>query len=272
MRQAVSLSGVPATMLFALYNRASEARRPDGILKDPDSVRICDAIAHDYVRDFGKPDGLPAMRARLFDRGLKAWLVEHPGGMVVELGAGLETQCLRCDNGKVRWLSVDLPESIDVRERFIPPTERSRNLRMSALDLRWMEEVDASRGLFVTAQGLLMYFEERDVAALLTGVIERFAGVNMMFDTIPRWFSRRTLAGWGKTKHFRAPRMPWGINASEIPAQLRRWSARIAEVHVQPCSFARGAPGLIASALRVPPLRAFIPSVVRLHTLKESEP
>ena len=33
----------------------------------------------------------------------------HPAGTVVALGEGLETQFWRPDNGRVRWLSVDLP-------------------------------------------------------------------------------------------------------------------------------------------------------------------
>ena len=39
---SVALDGVPETMLWTLYNRASEARRRDALLVDPAAVRICD--------------------------------------------------------------------------------------------------------------------------------------------------------------------------------------------------------------------------------------
>jgi O-methyltransferase involved in polyketide biosynthesis len=131
----------------------------------------------------------------------------HPGGTVVELGVGLETQFQRCDDGQVRWLCIDVPEAMAVRDRFIKPTQRCHHIAKSALDLSWMDEFDAARGLFVTAQGLFMYFHEQDVRRLLVAVIERFPGVEIMFDVIPPWFSRKTLGGRGfrMAKNYVAP-------------------------------------------------------------------
>ncbi len=103
------LSGVSETMLWSLYNRASEARRPDAVLDDAGSIRIQDAIDYDFAGQFGPPAGSLAVRAAAIDRELRAWLVRHPHGLVVSLGEGLETQSRRVDNGTMRWLSVDLP-------------------------------------------------------------------------------------------------------------------------------------------------------------------
>src|SRR5580765_8789011 len=106
-----ALTGVPQTMLWALYNRAAEARRSDAFLRDPLAVTICDGIEYDYVRLFGKPDAGFAIRAVVYDKLLQRWLGEHPDSQVVALGEGLETQFQRVDNGQVHWLSVDLPEA-----------------------------------------------------------------------------------------------------------------------------------------------------------------
>ncbi len=92
-----------------LHNRASEARRPDGVLADIDSVRIHEAIEYDFAGHFGDPVGSLAVRAAEIDRALRDWLERHPDGCVVSLGEGLETQVRRVDNGRVRWLSVDYP-------------------------------------------------------------------------------------------------------------------------------------------------------------------
>lgn len=40
--------------------------------------------------------------------------------MVVALSEGLETQFWRLDNGRARWLTVDLPETIELRRRLRP--------------------------------------------------------------------------------------------------------------------------------------------------------
>ncbi len=256
------LSGVPETMLWTLHNRASEAKRPDTFLSDPDCVRIYDSIDYDYARSFGKPDESHPMRSRLFDAGLRPWLGEHPGGTVVELAAGLETQFQRCDDGQVRWLCVDVPEAIAARERFLRTTDRCRHVSKSALDLTWLDEVDDSRGVFITAQGLLMYFEPNEVERLFTAVVTRFPNADWMFDTVPRWFSKKTLKGFGKTRDYTAPRMPWGVDRDEIPGLLRRWSPRGLHVRVDSYGFARGLRGLALRVFSALPLLRNLPPVV----------
>lgn len=266
--RAVNLTGVPETMLWTLHNRAHEAKRPDSYLPDPECVRIYESIDYDYERSFGKPDGSHPMRSRIFDDVVRPWLVAHPGGTVVELAAGLETQFQRCDDGRVRWLCVDLPESIAVRRRFLPETERCRYLERSALDLSWFEEVDSSRGVFVSAQGLFMYFEELEVRRLLTQIIERFPGVELMFDTIPRWFSRKTLQGFEKTKNYTAPPMPWGVARDELESLLRSWSSNIESVHFSPYGYQRGLGIHIWRALASAPfLRNLAPTITHVKTM-----
>lgn len=262
----LELGGIPETMLWTLHNRASEAKRSNARLKDPEAIRIYDAIAYDYERSFGKPDGSHPMRSLVFDDALRPWLAAHPGGTVVELACGLETQFQRCDDGRVRWLCVDVSEAIDVRERFLPETQRCRHVRKSALDLTWMDEVDASRGVFVSAQGLFMYFEEKDVRRLTVAMIDRFPGVEIMFDTIPRWFSKKTLKGFGKTKHYTAPPMPWGVVRDDIDPLIRAWSDRVSSVSVEPYGILRAPRWFYWVFSRVPVLRNVPPTIVHVGT------
>lgn len=263
----VQLSGIPETMLWTLHNRASEAKRPDTFLRDPDAVRIYDSIDYDYAKSFGRPDGSHPMRSKIFDDAVRPWMMTHRGGTVVELACGLETQFQRCDDGQVRWLCVDVPEAIELRERFLPAHERCRYVKKSALDLTWLDEVDPTHGVFVTAQGLLMYFDEADVRRLLTKIVDRFDGVELMFDTIPRWFSKKTLKGFGKTKHYIAPPMPWGVNRNEIEPLLRSWIPRISSVSIVPYGYARGFMlNLMSVMTRLPGLKNMPPTIVRVRT------
>ena len=270
-KSTVDLRGVPETMLFTLYNRAAEARRPNGFLRDPECLRIYGAIDYDFERNFGKPNSSHPMRSRLFDDAIRPWMAAHPGATVVELGSGLETQFTRIDDGKVQWLCVDLPESLAVRERFLPPSTRCRHVALSALDLRWLEKVDASRGVFVSAQGLFMYFEEHEVRQLVVGILDRFPGVELMFDTIPRWVSRKSLgSGFSKTVNYTAPPMPWGIGQDELAPLLRSWSRRVGEIRTRPYGFWRG-PGVVLLALstHVPWFRNIAPAIAHVISTVE---
>jgi len=58
-----------------------------------------------------------------------------------------------------------------------------------------MDVVDPAHGVFVAAQGLLMYLEPELVRGLLTMIAGRFPSVEIVFDVVPGWFSRMTKCG-----------------------------------------------------------------------------
>jgi O-methyltransferase involved in polyketide biosynthesis len=262
---APTLCGVPETMLWALHNRATEARRQDAVLVDPDSLQIHGGMDYDFTAHFGDPSGSLAVRAAAIDAALRRWLRQHPDGFVVSLGEGLETQRRRVDNGRMQWLSVDLPEAISLRERFLPPTTRFRHLAMSALDPAWMDAVDASAGVFIVAQGLLMYLEPERVSRLLSGIADRFPGAEIVFDAIPRWFSEQTLRGVQQTPHYRLPAMPWGINCDEIAPVLRGWNPQLADIAFLDYGAPRGWWRLVGQVIdQIPMVRHEVPSLVHV--------
>ena len=218
-RADVDLDGVPETLLWNLYQRAAEARRPDAVLRDPKAVELVASIAYPFEERFGAASlgQWQALRALRFDQEVRRFLSEHPDGQVVALGEGLETQFWRVDNGRVRWLGVDLPETVEVRERLLPDEPpRRRTIAGSALDDEWARHVDPARGLLLSAQGLLMYFQPEQVHRLVAVCAERFPGAEMVFDGVPPWFSRRTVEGGMKTAQgYQAPPMPWAVDAAE---------------------------------------------------------
>jgi O-methyltransferase involved in polyketide biosynthesis len=235
----LELQGVPETLLWPLYNRASEARRPNAFFHDPFAVQIADGIDYPFEQHFGPPNEFHVLRALRFDEQIKRYLQDFPECTVVALADGLETQVHRVDNGRLKWLAVDLPETIAVRKQVLPDTDRHRNLACSALDLRWMDEVDPAPGVFITAQGLLMYFQPDEVRGFIAACAKRFRGGRMMFDVIPRWYSEKTLRGYKITRSYTTPRMPFGMDVDEIPS-IRSFHPNIKEVKEIPIGRGRG--------------------------------
>ena len=125
-------------MLWTLYNRAIEARRADSIIDDPKAIEICQSIDYDYPASFGSPNPAHAKRSSMFDQAIQAFAKEKKQEIViVNLGEGLETQRFRLSNIDARWFSVDLPQAIAMRERFIAPDDTHHHLALSALDRDW---------------------------------------------------------------------------------------------------------------------------------------
>jgi hypothetical protein len=222
-------------------------------------------IDYAFTRHFGEPAGFLAARAAAIGRTLRLWLERHPDGIVVSLGEGLETQRQRVDNGRMRWLTVDLPEAIRLREHLLTPTDRFRHFAGSALEPGWMDAVDARSGIFVIAQGLLMYLEPEPVRHLFTSIADRFPGGEMVFDAVPRWFSHLTLLGLHQTPHYRLPAMPWGIDRDELEPTLRRWHPGVTSVGFLDYKIPRGLPRTLADMTsRVPGARHRVPSLVHV--------
>lgn len=228
-----NLEGVPETMLWTLHNRAAEAARPDGCLRDPKCLEIYRAIEYDYERRFGRPDGSHGMRAHLFDRRVSDFLAEHPDAVIVNLGEGLETQRYRIHAPDALWLSVDVPEAIAIRELFIPASDQHLHVRLSALDVAWFDAVPGDRPCFIGAQGLFMYFEEDELATLMQAMAQRFPGAVLMFDYLNLALSMLSTSayGWMQTSHYRTPPMPWGIDRHALAPTISRWIGREVQVH-----------------------------------------
>lgn len=213
------LDGVSATTLWTLHNRASEAKRSDGVIRDPWAVTLFDAIDYDY-RKFGKPNQSHALRAVAFDRVTRTYLSAHPQAEVVALAEGLQTSFWRLDRlgvlDEVTWYSIDLPPVMALRRQLLPREDRIVELAQSALDRSWMDEVDGSEGVFITAEGLLMYLDPADALDLIRDCAARFPGGQMMFDSVPRWFSVRTVQGKLKlSDRYTAPPMPFALSPDE---------------------------------------------------------
>jgi O-methyltransferase involved in polyketide biosynthesis len=233
-----TLEGVSATTLWTLHNRGTEAKRSDGVIRDPWAVTLFDAISYDYLK-FGKPNQSHALRAIAFDAAAGAYLTRHPKASVVALAEGLQTTFWRLERAGVAdqltWYSVDFLPVMALRERLLPTDDRIVPLAQSALDLSWMDRVDDSHGVFITAEGLLMYLEPDYALGLIRDCAARFPGGQMMFDSIPRWLSRRTLEGLKLSDRYIAPPMPFSLSPDDAVALAGRIpGVRAAQDRAQP--------------------------------------
>ena len=218
-----TLDGVSSTTLYTLHNRAAFASGAKSVIDDPMAVNIHRSIEYDWSK-FGKPAAAAALRARTFDSAVQAYLASRPHASVVALGEGLQTAYWRLGRPDNDWYSVDLEPVMNLRARVLPHEDRIVPVAKSAFDLSWADGIDPEPGVFVSAEGLLMYFDERMAIDLITQCAARFPGGGMIFDSIPEWLSQRTVAGVHLTEHYTMPAMPFSMSsrrgaslAAEIP-------------------------------------------------------
>ncbi|WP_422771458.1 class I SAM-dependent methyltransferase [Plantactinospora sp. WMMC1484] len=219
-RAPISLGDVEETMLIPLYARAVETRRERGIVNDPLSARMVDAIDYDFSR-FDQPPTLYGcvLRASVFDRWVREFLADHPTGTVIEVGAGLNTRFERVDNGSVHWVDLDLPDVIALRRRFFDESDRRRIGAASVLDPAWVSTVRQwPPPYFFAVEAVLMYLVEADVRRALGLIADNFPGARVALDTGGHLMVDRQ--DRHPTMKFMAAKMRW---ACDDPREIEGW-------------------------------------------------
>lgn len=266
------LTGVSETALMTLMARAQEAKRSDCILQDPMAIRLVESIDHDFAKfGFSRRQDV-ALRALIFDKQTRRYLVDHPKATVVALAEGLQTSFFRLDASglgaphQFRWLTVDLPPMIELRRKLLPASDRVQMCAQSALDFAWMDRVDPGQGVFITAEGLLMYLQPDEALALITECAARFPGGRMMFDLPPSGLAALIRRGIPTSLRYRVPPMPFTLSVSEA-ANLVNTVPGVRAVHDVPIERARGAVlnALLWTVQRIPLLDPVRPMVTLLE-------
>jgi O-methyltransferase involved in polyketide biosynthesis len=224
------LSGVGATLLFTVYARAVESRRPDALLHD----EFAESLVEDRPAEFSTvqkvrmDEGDQAaliLRNLEFDRQVRGFLRRHAHAVVVHVGCGLDQRFQRVDDGEVDWYDLDLDEVIRLRRRLLGVTEGPRYhlLSGSVLESRWMDAVQArdDQAVLLVAEGVFMYLDEAQVRQLVLALRERFPGSELVFDA----FSPLLVRANNLRFRMRAPAMgvrySWGLRH---PAYVERWA------------------------------------------------
>jgi O-methyltransferase involved in polyketide biosynthesis len=238
-----ALTGVSETALLTLLVRATEARRPDSLIDDPMAIKLVDEIAFDGAKfGFTRRQDM-ALRALTFDKYTRRYLLDHPSATVVALAEGLQTSFYRLDASGIgdqfRWLTVDLPPIIELRDRLLPHSDRVSMVAQSALDFSWMDTVDAADGVFITTEGLLMYLQPEEALGLIAECAARFPGGQLMFDLPPMLFASWIRRGSRTSLRYRVPPMPFTLSPSEV-ANLVNTVPGIRAVHDLPMPAGRG--------------------------------
>ena len=227
----VDMGGVSETFLLTVYLRAKESAREDGIISDRLAEEWVGQMEYNFEKfDKDRLSGVGvSIRTEVLDEIVSHFLKENPEGIIVNIGAGLCTRFQRIDNGLATWFELDVPQAIELRRKFISPAPpRYRYVEKSAFDYTWIDEVakatinNACKVLFV-AEGVLMYFEEREVKELFRQIKEHFPEAEVVTDTMPKCSTKMSIKHHKSVSQTEA-RFKWGLGKT---SELFGWNLGI---------------------------------------------
>lgn len=218
----ITLTPEQETLLIPLYAKAQPG---NPLFFDARARDILERVDYDFTRLHVpyKTVVLVCQRAKKLDAVAKAFLAEHPGGLVLHLGCGLDSRFWRVDNGQVEWYDLDMPQVVELRRQFYAEQERYHLIASSVTELAWVNAVAArDRPVLIVAEGLLMYLAEADVKRLFLRLHEVFPGCQLIADVFSRMTARSA------TKHPSLKQtgasIGWGI---DDPHEVEGWAPGI---------------------------------------------
>lgn len=207
---SISLSDVSLTGLLTLYCRAIESQRSDPILSDEKAVEVSRKLNPMLQRSSNRMLQNMAkgqlneklvvhinLRAKKYDEYARSFLKANPGGIIVNIGCGMDSRFQRVDNGKMTCFDLDLPEMIRFKQQFFTENERYHLIAASVFDPAWMDRVEKVKGrpvLFI-AEGVFMYLDGAKVKDLVLTLQSQFPGSELVCEVVNEFVTR---APWNR--------------------------------------------------------------------------
>ena len=185
------MNEVNKTLYIPLYGKALVSRKGI-ILRDPAAERIWETEGFP-IRGRSASKWLAynmAMRARVFDDWTDRMLDHRPDALVLHVGCGLDSRCLRVTRPYREWIDCDLPDVIPVRRKYYTETD---NYRMSILDASRPEQILSlpdSRTVITVLEGLSMYLPHDRLHAFFAALSEKYAEIRVLMDVYTEFGAR----------------------------------------------------------------------------------
>ena len=185
-QEKISIGGIPETMLQTMYARAKETKKENAVIHDEKAVEIVEKLDYDFTladKDAAMGSGVIA-RTILLDKMVADYLKKHPQAIVVNIACGLDTRCYRNQGKYKKWYNIDLPDTINVRSRFMDEQGPViYQFAESAMDEVWADKIEyAGEPVLVIIEGLTMYLSEEDVKKIFEIIDKKFRKATVLVE------------------------------------------------------------------------------------------
>lgn len=174
---------VNKTLYIPLYGKAWVSKQ-DIILKDPMAEKIRESQGFMLGRR-SKSKWLSytmAMRARVFDDWTEAMLKEHRDALVLHIGCGLDSRCLRVRAPYREWYDCDFPDVIFIRKKYYDDTEKYHMIALNAAEAGQVNGLPDSDTVIVILEGISMYLTNERVRGFFLALQEKYEHVHVLMD------------------------------------------------------------------------------------------
>jgi len=215
----IELGNVQETLLYPLWERATETQKKKPLLIDDKAVEIMNSIPYDFTLIEKNSRSLPQRIGRYgtvgryiyFDDKIKTFINSFPEATIVNIGCGFDTTFSRVDNGNIQWIDLDMPNVIDLRKEYFAESDRNRFIAKSVFDTSWYDSIENKDHVMLLIAGVIYYFDEDQIKRLFKDFQTYLPRAEVVFDfpsrLLVKIINKTMLRKWGMDA-----RWIWGIN------------------------------------------------------------
>ena len=207
----MAIENISDTARWVAVYRAMESARPDALFRDPYAERLAGERGHQILDSLkhGRRDAWPMIvRTAIFDEIILDAVRKRQVDLVVNLAAGLDARPWRLPlPPELHWVDVDLPGILNYKTEMLWDEKPVCRYEAVTADLR---DAEARRALFarlgagakraiVVAEGLLIYLDPEQVAALATDLHAQPSFQEWLIDLASPDLLKKMSRTWGKS-------------------------------------------------------------------------
>jgi methyltransferase (TIGR00027 family) len=207
----MAIENVSDTARWVAVYRAMESARPDALFRDPYADRLAGERGHQILASMkhGRTYAWPMIvRTAVFDEIILEAVRKRQADLVVNLAAGLDARPWRLPlPPELHWVDVDLPGILNYKTETLRDEKPVCRYEAVTVDLT---DAGARRALFarlgagakraiVVTEGLLIYLDPEQVAALATDLHAQASFQEWLIDLASPELLKKMSRTWGKS-------------------------------------------------------------------------
>ncbi len=131
-----------------------------------------------------------AMRARVFDDWTDQELKKDPDAIVLHIGCGMDSRCLRVKQPYSCWYDCDFPEVLKVRRQYYQESSSYHMMELDATDTQKINEFPEGNTVIVVLEGISMYLTNDQLKALIAALRQKYLYVHVLLDVYTQFGAR----------------------------------------------------------------------------------
>lgn len=185
------MTEVNKTLFIPLYGK-SRVSKSGIILHDPTAEKIWEKEAFP-LKGKSRSKWLAynmAMRSRVFDDWTEAMLKQDPGAVVLHLGCGLDSRCIRVKHPYTNWIDGDFKDVISLRKRYFKETETYHMREVDVSDIGHIRALPDCGSAIVVLEGISMYLSDAQISRFFLALRKKYQRLHILMDVYTKFGAR----------------------------------------------------------------------------------